>query len=72
MNNNDNDVQKNKGLQKPREYIVCQAPLKTTLNDHWQMIWEQNVSIIVMLTDLVERGTVSQMFKMKQKNNINE
>ncbi|CAF1241953.1 unnamed protein product [Adineta ricciae] len=44
------------GLHNPREYIACQGPLKTTINDHWKMIWEQNVTIIVMLTDIVERG----------------
>ncbi|UJR29933.1 hypothetical protein I4U23_017480 [Adineta vaga] len=44
------------GLHNPREYIACQGPLKTTINDHWRMIWEQNVMIIVMLTDLIERG----------------
>ncbi|CAF3639463.1 unnamed protein product [Adineta steineri] len=45
------------GLHNPREYIACQGPLKTTINDHWQMIWEQNVTFIIMLTDLIERGT---------------
>ncbi|CAF4416710.1 unnamed protein product, partial [Adineta steineri] len=47
------------GLHNPREYIACQGPLKTTINDHWQMIWEQNVTFIIMLTDLIERGTVN-------------
>jgi hypothetical protein len=47
------------GLHNPREYIACQGPLKTTINDHWQMIWEQNVTIIVMLTEVIERGMVS-------------
>ncbi|CAF1119084.1 unnamed protein product [Rotaria sordida] len=44
------------GLHNPREYIACQGPLKSTINDHWKMIWEQNVMIIVMLTGLIERG----------------
>ena len=47
------------GLHNPREYIASQGPLKTTVNDHWQMIWEQNVMIIVMLTEVIERGMVS-------------
>ncbi|CAF4575523.1 unnamed protein product [Rotaria socialis] len=44
------------GLHNPREYIACQGPLKSTINDHWNMIWEQNVTIIVMLTELIECG----------------
>uniref|UniRef100_A0A8W8J4S9 protein-tyrosine-phosphatase n=1 Tax=Magallana gigas TaxID=29159 RepID=A0A8W8J4S9_MAGGI len=44
------------GYSSPREYIATQGPLPFTRDDFWRMVWEQNVSIIVMLTQLVERG----------------
>ncbi|WAR31197.1 PTPRB-like protein, partial [Mya arenaria] len=36
-----------KGYNSPREYIGCQGPLPATIDDHWRMIWEQNVTIII-------------------------
>ncbi|XP_075873783.1 tyrosine-protein phosphatase non-receptor type 21 isoform X2 [Nelusetta ayraudi] len=37
-------------------YIATQGPLSSTCQDFWQMVWEQGVSIIAMVTAEEERG----------------
>ncbi|XP_076468051.1 tyrosine-protein phosphatase non-receptor type 4-like isoform X7 [Babylonia areolata] len=39
-------------------YIAAQGPLPNTCTDFWQMVWEQQSSLVVMLTTKVERGRV--------------
>ncbi|XP_074661424.1 receptor-type tyrosine-protein phosphatase kappa-like [Tubulanus polymorphus] len=34
--------------------IACQAPLLSTINDHWRMIWQEKCPAIIVLTDLTE------------------
>ncbi|XP_073955842.1 protein tyrosine phosphatase Meg [Choristoneura fumiferana] len=37
-------------------YIATQGPLPSTVGDFWQMVWESESSLVVMLTVLAERG----------------
>lgn len=37
-------------------YIATQGCLATTVNDFWQMVWQENTRVIVMTTREVEKG----------------
>ena len=39
-------------------YIAAQGPLPNTCADFWQMVWEQQSRLVIMLTTKVERGRV--------------
>ena len=47
------------GFRRPRSYIGTQGPMQGSFPEFWRMIWEQNTSVIVMITQLFEGGKVS-------------
>ncbi|WAR09317.1 PTPRB-like protein, partial [Mya arenaria] len=46
------------GFHHQREFIATQGPLPGTIDDFWRMVWEQNVMVIVMLTQCKEGNRV--------------
>lgn len=46
------------GTDIVNRYIATQGPLNTTVDDFWQMVYETESQLIVMLTTLVERGRI--------------
>uniref|UniRef100_A0A0M3IKQ7 protein-tyrosine-phosphatase n=1 Tax=Ascaris lumbricoides TaxID=6252 RepID=A0A0M3IKQ7_ASCLU len=41
-----------------RNYILTQGPLPSTCADFWQMVWEQECTLVVMLNKVVEKNCV--------------
>lgn len=38
------------------QYIATQAPMDTTVDDFWTMVWVHKVEIVTMATNFEERG----------------
>lgn len=37
-------------------YIAAQAPIPSVIGDWWRMVWEQDILLVIMLTNFVESG----------------
>ncbi len=48
------------GYSQKATYIATQGPLKNTIADFWRMVWEKEVNVVVMLTQLEEKGKVRE------------
>jgi protein tyrosine phosphatase len=43
-------------IKLSNKYICAQAPMTTTLNDWWRLIWQEKPKNIIMLCKLIENG----------------
>lgn len=70
VNENDFPLQ---GVGGRRLYVAAQGPLGNSTQDFWRMIWEQEVAVVVMITNLVENGRVrSSHFPFFQHQNLKD
>ncbi|XP_052692786.1 receptor-type tyrosine-protein phosphatase kappa-like [Crassostrea angulata] len=46
------------GAERKNEYIATQGPLKTTIVEFWEMVCQDQIQQIIMLTNLTEQGKV--------------
>jgi len=54
INANYIQMENEKGIN--RKWIAAQGPLPNTVQDFYQMIWESETELIIMVTQVVERG----------------
>ena len=46
------------GYKKKNAFIIAQAPMEETCRDFWKMVYERECGVIVMLSELAEKGEV--------------
>lgn len=46
------------GYKQKRGFIIAQAPMSNTTEEFWKMVYEKDVAVIVMLSELYENEKV--------------
>ncbi|XP_011644954.1 receptor-type tyrosine-protein phosphatase kappa-like [Pogonomyrmex barbatus] len=46
------------GYKVDKRYIATQGPKPNTVLDFWRMVWQENVLIICMVTNIIENGRI--------------
>ncbi|XP_078658332.1 receptor-type tyrosine-protein phosphatase S-like [Branchiostoma floridae x Branchiostoma belcheri] len=46
------------GYKEERKFIAAQGPKPNTVHDFWRMMWETGSTVIVMVTNLEEKGKI--------------
>ncbi|GIY53441.1 receptor-type tyrosine-protein phosphatase mu [Caerostris extrusa] len=44
------------GYKDPHRYIATQGPMVNTVTDFWYMVWQEKVSKIIMIANVIETG----------------
>ncbi|KAF5275049.1 hypothetical protein FQA39_LY06986 [Lamprigera yunnana] len=44
------------GYNSTKAYIATQGPKPSTVNDFWRMVWQENVTHIIMVANVIEGG----------------
>ena len=47
------------GYEHKKAYIAAQGPLPNTMGDFWRMVWENQCSTMVMVSECEEKGQVT-------------
>ena len=47
------------GFKQKKAYIIAEGPMESTARNMWKLIYDRKCGAIVMLSDLIENGNVS-------------
>ena len=48
------------GYKQKKAYIIAEGPMGSTARNMWKMIFDRKCGAVVMLSDFIEDGTVSE------------